>query len=161
MTGVLTAVQILGGLLTPVVASLALYIAWQQHRTARDKVKLDLFDRRYRVYRGLMDLFAAVAADGTVSDEGLGKFYRKTDQKRFIFDADIRDYLDEVRQKVVKLRQAHRVLAGASTSGGPPVHHDFVMGASASQAELLSWFEDEIDRAGRKFEPYLGFKKQL
>src|SRR5207249_4626928 len=55
----LTAVQILGSLLTPLIAGIAVYIAWQQKEAAEYNVKLDLFDRRYRVYRGLMDLLAA------------------------------------------------------------------------------------------------------
>jgi hypothetical protein len=109
----LTGVQILGGMLTPVIAVVAVYIAWQQHKTARDKLKLDLFDRRYKVYRGLMDLFACVATEGTVSNEDLGKFYRETDQKRFLFDDDVCDYLTEVRKKVVELRQAHRLVTAA------------------------------------------------
>ncbi len=161
MTTFLTGVQILGGLLTPVIAILAAYIAWQQYKTGRDKLKLDLFDRRYRVYRGLMDLLAAVASNETVSDEDLRKFYRETDQKRFLFGDDIRDYLTEVRQKAVKLRQANRLIAAAHDSGGQNIHQGRLREGSDLQLDLMAWFEEQIEQAGRGFEKYLGFKKNL
>jgi hypothetical protein len=37
-------------LLTPVVALLAMYIAYRQWRTAQNKLKLDLFERRVAIY---------------------------------------------------------------------------------------------------------------
>src|SRR5271170_90498 len=42
--------QVLQGLMTPVIALIAVYIAWQQWRTNADKVKLDKFDRRFPIY---------------------------------------------------------------------------------------------------------------
>lgn len=160
MTSFLTGVQILGGLLTPVIACLAVYIAWQQHKTSRDKLKLDLFDRRYKVYRGLMDLLGAVVS-GRVSNEDLGNFYRETDQKRFLFGEGICVYLTEVRQKVVKLRQAHRVLAKVAENHGDPIPQDTILEASRIEQELIPWLETQVEEAGQMFQGYLGFKKNL
>jgi hypothetical protein len=161
MTTFLTAVQILGGLLTPVIAILAVYIAWQQHKTGRAKLKLDLFDRRYQVYRGLMDLFSAVVREGTVSNEVLGNFYRETDQKRFLFGDDICEYLKEVREKAVKLRQAHRVLAPISQDRGQTITQGRLTEASHTEIELLAWFDKQVEQAGQLFQNDLGFKKNL
>lgn len=40
-------IQIFKALLTPVVAILGVYIAYQQWRTNRTRLKHELFDRRY------------------------------------------------------------------------------------------------------------------
>ena len=44
------AIKIFSGLLTPVIAIVAVYIAWQQWQTNRQKLILDRYDRRLRIY---------------------------------------------------------------------------------------------------------------
>jgi hypothetical protein len=41
------------GWLTPAIAVLAVIIAWQQWRTAAQKLKMDLIEKRYRVYEAV------------------------------------------------------------------------------------------------------------
>ena len=43
-------VPVLSALLTPTIAIITTYIAYEQWRTNRNKLKLDLFDRRFAVY---------------------------------------------------------------------------------------------------------------
>jgi hypothetical protein len=98
-------VKLLSGALTPVIAILAAYIAWRQHQTAQSKLKLDLYDRRFKVYRGLMDLFAAVLRDVKVLPTDLANYYIQTNEKVFLFDSDIVAFMTHVREKAVELRQ--------------------------------------------------------
>ena len=101
-------VNVFSACLAPVIAILAAYIAWRQYRTGCDRLRLDLYERRFRVYRGLMDLLASVLRDGSVSHEALGKYYYETDERRFLFHCDVTDYMQEVKDKAVHLRQVSR-----------------------------------------------------
>jgi hypothetical protein len=94
-------------ILTVVIAAGAAMIAWWQYQTAAAKLKLDLFERRLRVYEGLMRLLGEVVA-GPGEKSPLSEFYAATNEKRFLFDSDITDYLKEVKDNVIKLRQAQR-----------------------------------------------------
>ena len=158
MAAFLTVVQ---GLLTLVIGGIAIWIAYQQHKTARDKLKLDLFDRRYKVYRGLMDFLGAVNADGKPSRDAFGQFYRETDPKRFLFGDDVCDYLEEIREKAVELRQAIELGAAARADKCRTISQERLMEASETERDLVGWFYKRVEEASQKFQPYLGFKKSL
>lgn len=144
---------VLSGLLTPTIACFVAYIAWQQHRTARDKLRLDLFDRRYAIYRGLMKLFSQVNAYRTVTDDALSAFWSDTGQKRFLFGKDVRDYMDEVHAKAVDLLQARDLIDPERNV--PDAQRNKAIEESG---ELVIWFHEQMSgKAMAKFEPYLGF----
>ena len=43
--------DVLSGLLTPTIAILASYIAYRQYRTAKAKLKLDLYEKRLKIFK--------------------------------------------------------------------------------------------------------------
>jgi hypothetical protein len=51
-------VTVLAALLTPAVAILATIVALQQLRTAREKLKLELFDRRLSIHEQTRDVLS-------------------------------------------------------------------------------------------------------
>jgi hypothetical protein len=146
--------KVLSGCLTPLIAILATYIAWQQYKTASDKLKLDLYDRRYRVYRGLLDFFAAAVREPRVPKEAFGTFFAVTHEGRFLFGKEIKDYLIEVREKISKLRQAQDRIdkLEEGTERDKAIETD---------VELLEWVDKQIDRAADKFKTYLAFANNL
>jgi len=52
----MNAIQELGSLLTSLIAIMMAYIAYQQWRTNKDKLKMDLYDRRYNISIGTVPL---------------------------------------------------------------------------------------------------------
>ncbi len=66
-------IEIFSGLLTPTIAIIAVYIAYQQLKTNRYRVRLNLYDKRFKVFRGLMDLLAHIMREGNV----ITKLYNK------------------------------------------------------------------------------------
>lgn len=147
--------QILSGLLTPMIAILAGYIAWRQYQTARARLKLDLYERRFRVYRGLMDLVAAVVCDGGASRWALARYYSETNEKQFLFGPDVIEYMKTAREKAVRLRQVSRKIKN------PPGQQEQAAAVEEEQEQLLSWFDTQVDEAQAKFAKYLDFKTNL
>ncbi|MFC1739278.1 hypothetical protein ACFL1G_09555 [Planctomycetota bacterium] len=52
-----------------IIAAIVAYIAWQQYKIERDKLRLAFYDRRLKIYQSLMDLFPAIARRGEVNEE--------------------------------------------------------------------------------------------
>jgi hypothetical protein len=55
-------------MLTPTIAAIAVYVAWQQSRIANAKFRLDYFERRFPIYEAAITL-AAKKARATLIDE--------------------------------------------------------------------------------------------
>jgi len=83
-------------------------IAWQQWQVARNKLRLDLFDRRCKVYEATMKFLAEIARKTTFEDSQLVEFYPTSDAS-FFFRADVVDYLSQIRHRALETR-THRTL---------------------------------------------------
>jgi hypothetical protein len=77
------------------IALIAVIIAVQQWRTARAKLKLDLFDKRFVVYDGARAFIGAVTTSGKVKDEELVTFLISTREARWLLSKDVQRYLKE------------------------------------------------------------------
>ena len=78
------------------IGGIGAYIAWRQWRTAHDKVKLDLFDRRLAAYQRLKDAVAPISASGKVTNEDTDRFARAVYDMRFLFDKETDTCVDEI-----------------------------------------------------------------
>jgi len=97
------------GLLTPVIAGIAVYIARQQWKTAAYRVKFDLYDRRIRVYERVREILGLMYT--TVSDDArLHELLRDTRDAEFLFGSEIKNYIEEVFQRASALSSAHQHL---------------------------------------------------
>jgi ABC-type nickel/cobalt efflux system permease component RcnA len=81
-------VHVLQALSVAIIGGLGAYIAWRQWRTAHDKVKLDLFDRRLAAYQRLKDAVAPITASGKVTLADTDRFARAMYDMRFLFDKE-------------------------------------------------------------------------
>jgi hypothetical protein len=147
--------KISSGFLTLIIAAIVALIAYRQHKTSHDSLRLALYERRYKVYRGLMDFLSTVAEADVVSTEALFKFYADTDEKRFLFRKDVIDYLAEVRENAVSMRQIKRRIERSTT---PDITLDELF---EKETELETWFSLQIEQAQDAFQPYLGFYHRL
>jgi hypothetical protein len=84
----------LSDFLVPIVAILGLLIAYWQWRTAQDKLKFDLFDRRMAVYEAARTFIRKVRSTGRIAPEDEFAYSSAIDGARWLFDADIERYLE-------------------------------------------------------------------
>lgn len=142
---------------TLAIATFAVYVAKCQHETARNKLKLDLFDRRYKVYLGIRDLFAVATREARVPNGAFNDYWAATHEGRFLFEADIRDYITEVRKKIAELRNAQAIM-DANRDNGKEKERE---AAIEKEHELLTWVNTETEQLAGRFHRYLGFEKNL
>lgn len=143
--------QILSGLLVPIIAIITTYIAYQQYKTNRDKLRFGLYDKRYAVYSFLKGFISQIIRNGTITPKRIFEYRRKTKESEFLFDKEITAYLEEVFKKTFELHAIHERYS-------PLPVGDERSRLVDKEAELLSWFESQISVANDKFNKYLSFK---
>jgi hypothetical protein len=125
-------------------------IAWQQWRVADNKLRLDLFDWRYKVYDTTRKFLAAIVRDATFTDSQLFEFYAGTSDAEFLFDADVVRFWGEIRERAIDMR-THRILFEPLPVGVERSRH------VQAQHDQLLWLGDQITAMTPVFTPYLGF----
>jgi hypothetical protein len=125
-------------------------IAWQQWRVADNKLRLDLFDRRYKVYDSTRKFLAVILREATFTLSQLAEFDIGTSDAEFLFGADVVDYLGQVRKRALHLRTAQTLYEPL------PVGDERSRHVQAAHDDL-SWLTDQITAMTKIFAPYLGF----
>ena len=72
-------------LLTPLIAIVAVYIASHQWETNRGKLRLDLFDRRYKVYEKISEFIGSILTTSKVQEGKELQFLIDTTATEFLF----------------------------------------------------------------------------
>ncbi|MCK4819469.1 hypothetical protein KA005_27095 [bacterium] len=87
--------QIFSALLTPTIAIFGLILAIKQWKTSQSKLKMDLFEKRYSIYKATNEFISSIMGSGQVDDEHLFKFRSATKEAKWVLNSDIATYLDE------------------------------------------------------------------
>jgi hypothetical protein len=102
-------------------------IALLQWRVAENKLRLDLFDRRYNVYDATRKFLAVIVRDATFTDSQLFEFYGGTSDTEFLFRSEVVDYLAQIRKRALDMRLHQKLFeplpVGAERSGHVQAHH--------------------------------------
>lgn len=138
--------------LTPLIAIVATYIAWQQGTTNQQKLLLDLYDRRLKVYEEVRRILSLIARDGKASYEDLMKFRVAVSEADFLFGPEIPAYVDEIYKHGVKLRYWSQQYRDFTQTKPVGYDHEKVC---AGEAAELDWLIAQFEPAKQKFKKYL------
>jgi hypothetical protein len=143
---------------TTIVGCIAVYIARQQWRTNREKLRLDLYQKRFSVYESTLAYHQLVILPSTISNEEKDKIGRdfikacRESQFLFSFEDGVFNLLNEIRQ------QAY-FLANYKT---PPASDDpeiFKQSAQRNFDANKFLHEDSIPKLEDKLAKYLNFHR--
>jgi hypothetical protein len=133
--------------LSAVVAVVAGYIAWRQWQTAREKLRLDLFDRRYVLYDSLQNMVTEALNENGESLAALGKYLNALAPARFLMDAKgIDRYVSQLYEKLGKLFELRRE---KHVANGPTPEIDRQL------TEIEAWLRAQRDVIVALFTPHL------
>ena len=139
----------LSALLTPIVAVLGTVVALQQWRTARNKLKFDLFQRRLAVYQAAQSFLVSVFRTGKVSDEELSKYATGTREALWLYGPEIVSFFREnIWTKAIDLQCLQAELEGVPKGAerSENVH---------KQSELKKFLNSRPKAIDEKCEQYL------
>jgi len=142
-------------LIPSVTGLLVAIVTWtgvQQHKLGKDKFKLDMFEKRFAVYKGVQEFLTIILQEAKFDLNQLFEFRRKTQDSTFLFGKDIPEYIDGIDKKALKM---HSVAEEYEPLPLGPQRSDLCEEKSCLLMELL----DELPRLKEVFAPYLRFDK--
>jgi CYTH domain-containing protein len=128
-------------------------VAWQQWRVARNKLRLDLFDRRYKVYNATR-AFLSLVLDNAVTEEKLAEFNLATSDAEFLFGDDVVQFLTQIRQRATNLLSLK--IPDKFTILPARIAEEMELRAASKQQDLR-WLGEQITETTKVFGRYLGF----
>jgi hypothetical protein len=135
-----------------VVAGAGVYIAWQQKRIADIRLRHELYDRRLRVYDAAKTLLVAYLTNAKLSGDDYIAYRRGTADAVFLLDADIVEYLEELRRQAERLMRLQAEIKNDSSQEAK--YHKLV----DESAKIETWLTQQFDILVAKFKPAMRLK---
>ena len=144
------AVEIFNALLTPLIAVLTAYIAWQQYRIQHRTLSGQMYERKYFVFKAFMSFFADIMREGMISYQRLSQFYAEASEADFLFTDAISGKREDLHKRGVDFALLQERLYPSDKSPGLPD------GAERSKAaeekrKHLEWFIEQISETRQIF----------
>jgi hypothetical protein len=86
-----------------VISCLGSWIAYKQVRIASAKLNLDLYDRRFKVYEAARTFLSHFMVNAAFTGKEISDYNFGVSDAVFLFDKDVKEYLDGFRKKAFDL----------------------------------------------------------
>lgn len=149
-------IEIFKALLTPVIAIIATYIAWQQWRTNQQKLNLERYGRRLHVYEEVRKILSIIVRDEKASTGDLLKFRTSVSEADFLFGPEIPKYIDEIYKRGLSLWRWNQEYRDCTQDKPEGYDHKKVVDEMRKQ---LTWLSEQFEPAKEKFKEYLDISK--
>jgi hypothetical protein len=138
------------------------YIAWQQLQTARNKFRLDLFDRRFPVFEAAMKLVLIAVQEGDISDEARREFLMATRGVEFLFNRKLQVYCDTLEKGAENLHVGYQLKCLSQDEPTKSAEYkesvaEYEEGIAA-WTKRAKWFNQQVDEMPKLFGPFLRFR---
>ena len=138
-------------IITIVIGVFVAYTAYNQYRLSKEKFKLDMFDKRYGVYKNTQVFLTKILRDAKIEMEDIFEFRAGTQNSVFLFKEDIPNYLKSIDKKALELLEIHESLDGDLKAKERSE-------MCRKQTDLLHWLTNQLPELKNKFVTYLKFK---
>jgi hypothetical protein len=138
------------GLLAPVIAGIAVYIAMKQWKTAAHKAKLDLFDRRFRTFQAIRDILGMMYTKVS-DDRKLYELLSQTRDAEFLFGMEVKDYIESVWRHASNLSDTAKQLGEILDTAPPSTRQRLAQ----IESEEVRWAFAETRIIADKFKKHL------
>ncbi|MBI5021999.1 MAG: hypothetical protein HZB59_11240 [Ignavibacteriales bacterium] len=140
----------LSGFLTPIIALIALWIAYRQFKIQEYRVRLDLYDRRLKIYEAIMKFLSGISQKGDSTWDEVLEFLRDTKEAKFLFKGEMKAHLDSIYNRAIKLQSVQEELKNKSLPIGPERE------AFAKQmSEHYKWLKSQYKTTDELFLKYI------
>ena len=150
-------IDVLSGLLTPLIALIAVYIAYQQYRTNSLRLRHEVYERRLRVYKAVQAFLSEIMREGDIDFPRTSHFYAEASEAAFLFDREIQTFIDDLHAKAIDLHTLHERIYPSDGSPGLPVGEERSKVAHEN-GELLKWLIHQLPKSKDLFGKHMRIK---
>lgn len=136
---------------TPAIALVAVGIAHRQWATARDKVRLDLYDRRVAIYEAVQTAMGQMLRKGDVNQQDEQDYLIGVAGSQWLFGDEVRHFLE--KEFWNQLMEHQRLVAELQDAPVGPIRGEL----ARLRGESFKWFQNQTERVDALFMPYLSF----
>lgn len=140
------------------ISILLAYVAYQNYKIGKavyyvqkDKLRLDLFDRRYKIFQAVQELLDTFILSGTFTRKDISIFVNNSTSAEFLYGKDVKEYVDEIWKKALRLIHLGEKLKNENLT----VEKREEIGLEMEKLEL--WFSDQAKESKNLFKKYLHF----
>jgi len=119
-----------------------------QAKTAKDKVRLDNFERRYAVFEAFRIFVKDLLRHAKIDEQKFHEFSISTADVDFLFGKEVSNYVEEFRARAIKMLVAQGNLSGEPTG-------EYRQKLTQTKHEEVAWFADQHDNLKKLYHPYL------
>lgn len=141
-------IDLLGALLTPTIAGFGIYIAYQQGVINKNRLKHELFEKRYAIYEKIGFYISEILISGTVKAGSDIEFLRDTKASALLFDSRIEKLVSQIYQKSVELHCLETELDALTSDVSRKEN-------VRKQSEINDWLKEQLSSMPSLFEEYL------
>lgn len=127
------------------------YIGWNQYRTNRNKLRLDLFEKRLEAYEKLQEYFICVYREGRVEGSVFSILAEARYKSIFFFGNEITEHIDEVWDEARKMGRLHLELYGSKSN----MNEEERKRMDDEHIKLLQWTLDQQKDSPNRYAKYL------
>jgi hypothetical protein len=138
--------------LTVVVAVVVAYIALQQFWLVRERLKLDLFEKRFAVFSAARLFLSKVRQHRGVLMDDFGEYRSSVAEASFLFNEDVVDFLNEIDSRALHLWDLQE------ERNGRPAGSERESFAARIPPEL-EWLLSQLSMLNPTFGPYMKFQE--
>ena len=150
-------IDILSALLVPTIAILGVYIAYQQYRVNKQRLRHETYERRLAVYKCVQQYLSEILRDAKTTYARALQFNSDASEAAFLFDNSVQDKIDEIYKKSIDMVATHEKMYPSDGSEGLPVGGERSKVAKEN-SELLEWHLDQLKESRAFFAKKLGLK---
>jgi len=160
----------LTSLLTPVIAAIGLFIAYWQWKTARDKLKSDLFDRRYSIFETTRNLCESIWLHDPNYGANLARLRLAQLEAKWLFSEKVAEYIGELHKKAVNLDMLNFELEdfkekyplsqyySSKLNDVPETDRERIFSCRRDRDGLIDWFSNQEAVFDELFSPFLSLR---
>lgn len=153
----MTWVDALSAFLTPTIALIAIYIAFQQHRINKQRLRHETYERRLNIYKVVQKHLSIILREGKMTYQGCAEFYAEASEAAFLFDKSVQDKIDNMYRKSSDVVALYEKMYPSDSSPGLPVGEERSK-VALEHSELLKWYHHQLSDSKEFFAKKLGLK---
>jgi hypothetical protein len=140
-------VKAASGALTPLVAVLAVYIAYRQYRVEHHAAKIELFGRRFDIYQRALKYIYSRCQSDAIPHEISRDFRAAVVEANFLFGQDVCGALQEISRRGIDIDVAASMIRSSPVEG--EMAHVYKM------RDHQQWFVQAEPHLSKVFNKYL------